>query len=151
MSKLFSPVQVGPYTLAHRVVLAYGSMRDSDPQATFGYLAGQLNRFGLAYLHVVEPRIKGTETVAADAAPVATAYLRKIFKGTIIAAGGFDRAGADAVLASGNADLVAFGRHFISNPDLATRLRDGLPLNAYDRDTFYGGDARGYTDYPFAA
>lgn len=129
----------------------YGSMADSDPQATFGYLAGQLNRFGLAYLHVVEPRIKGNETISVDAAPVAAAYLRKIFKGTIIAAGGFDREGAEALLARGDADLVAFGRHFISNPDLPFRQRDGLPLNVYDRDTFYGGDARGYTDYPFAA
>jgi N-ethylmaleimide reductase len=128
----------------------YGSMADSDPQATFGYLAGQLNRFGLAYLHVVEPRIKGTETVIEGAAPIAVGYLRKIFKGTIIAAGGFDGDGAEAVLASGDADLVAFGRDFIANPDLPARLRDKLPLNAYDRDTFYGGNARGYTDYPFA-
>lgn len=129
----------------------YGSMFDSDPQATFGYLAGQLNQFELAYLHVVEPRIKGTETVDAHAAPVAVAYLRKIFTGPIIAAGGFDRASAGAVIDSGDADLVAFGRHFISNPDLPARLQDDLPLNDYDRETFYGGDARGYSDYPFAA
>ena len=58
---------------------------------------------------------------------------------------------AEAIVASGDADLVAFGRHFISNPDLPTRLRKGLPLNGYDRTTFYGGDARGYTDYPAAA
>ena len=129
----------------------YGSMSDSDPQATFGYLATQLNQFGLAYLHIVEPRIKGTETVIEGAAPVATAYLRKLFKGAIISAGGYDREGAEAVLASGDADLVAFGRHFIANPDLPARLREKLPLNAYDRDTFFGGDARGYIDYPFAA
>jgi N-ethylmaleimide reductase len=128
----------------------YGSMHDSDPQATFGYLATQLNRFGLAYLHVVEPRIKGTETVAEGAAPVATAYLRKLYAGTIISAGGYDREGAEAVLASGDADLVAFGRHFIANPDLPARLRAQLPLNAYDRATFFGGGARGYTDYPFS-
>ena len=129
----------------------YGSMADSNPQATFGYLATQLNQFGLAYLHVVEPRIKGTETVARDAAPVAVAYLSKLFAGPIIAAGGFDLAGAEAVLDNGDADLVAFGRAFIANPDLPARLRANLPLNAYDRDTFYGGDAHGYTDYPFAA
>ena len=127
----------------------YASMYDSDPQATFGYLAKELNRFGLAYLHVVEPRIKGTEDVN-DSKPVAVTYLRKIFTGPIIAAGGFDRAGADVILASGDADLVAFGRHFISNPDLPARLRDNAPLTPYDRETFYGGDARGYTDYPFA-
>jgi N-ethylmaleimide reductase len=129
----------------------YGSMYDSDPQATFGYLAEQLNQFKLAYLHVVEPRIKGTETVDENAEPVAVRHLRKIFNGPVIAAGGFKRDSADAVIAAGDADLVAFGRDFIANPDLPARLRDKLPLNAYDRDTFYGGDARGYTDYPFAA
>ncbi len=129
----------------------YGSMYDSAPQDTFGYLAEQLNQFDLAYLHVVEPRIKGTETVTLDAEPVAVRHLRKIFKGPMIAAGGFDREGADEALTNNEADMVAFGRHFISNPDLPARLRDNLPLNAYDRDTFYGGDARGYTDYPFAA
>jgi N-ethylmaleimide reductase len=127
----------------------YGSMYDSDPQATFGYLADQLNQFELAYLHVVEPRIKGTETVDEQAEPVAVRHLRKIFKGPIIAAGGFDRLSAEKLLASGDADMVAFGRQFISNPDLPRRLREDIPLNEYDRDTFYGGDARGYTDYPF--
>ena len=129
----------------------YGSMVDSDPQATFGYLAEQLNQFELAYLHVVEPRIKGTETIVADAEPVAVRQLRAIFKGPLIAAGGFERDGAAAVVDSGSADLVAFGRHFIANPDLPRRLRENLPLNDYDRATFYGGDAHGYTDYPFAA
>jgi N-ethylmaleimide reductase len=129
---------------------SYGSMHDSDPQATFGYLAQQLDTLGLAYLHVVEPRIKGTETVDAHAAPVAVQYLRTLFKGPIIAAGGFDRKSAEAIVAEGHADMVAFGRHFISNPDLPRRLREDLPLNAYDRNSFYGGDERGYTDYPFA-
>jgi N-ethylmaleimide reductase len=68
----------------------------------------------------------------------------------LIAAGGFNRDSAEAIIASGNADLVAFGRHFISDPDLPERLRRGLPLNRYDRTTFYGGDARGYVDYPAA-
>lgn len=129
----------------------YGSMHDSDPQATFGYVADELNRFGLAYLHIVEPRIKGTETVHADAAPLAAQHLRKRFHGTIIAAGGFDRASAEAIVRNGDADFVAFGRYFISNPDLPARLRDGMPLTPYDRATFYGGDARGYTDYPGAS
>jgi N-ethylmaleimide reductase len=66
----------------------------------------------------------------------------------LIAAGGFNRDSAEAIIASGNADLVAFGRHFISDPDLPERLRRGLPLNRYDRTTFYGGDGRGYVDYP---
>lgn len=128
----------------------YGSMSDSDPQATFGYAAAKLDELGIAYLHVVEPRIKGTELVAATE-PVAVRHLRPLFRGTMIAAGGFDRAGAEAVLEAGDADAVAFGRAFIANPDLPDRLRLGLPLTPYDRATFYGGDARGYTDYPFHA
>ncbi|WP_408903050.1 alkene reductase [Methylobacterium radiotolerans] len=126
----------------------YGAMSDSDPSATFGHVAEALNAFGLAYLHVVEPRIRGNDTVDAGAPPVATQELRRIFKGPIVAAGGFDKASAEAVVAAGEADLVAFGRRFISNPDLVRRLREDLPLSPYDRSTFYGGDWRGYTDYP---
>jgi N-ethylmaleimide reductase len=126
----------------------YGSMLDSDPAATFGYTAGQLDRLGIAYLHVVEPRIKGTEDVAKGQAPVAAQHLRQKFSRTLIAAGGFAGESAAAIVAAGDADLVAFGRHFIANPDLPERLRRKLPLNRYDRSTFYGGDGRGYTDYP---
>jgi N-ethylmaleimide reductase len=68
----------------------------------------------------------------------------------IIAAGGFEPEGAEAIIEEGDIDLVAIGRHSISNPDLARRIAPGLPLTPYDRATFYGGDARGYTDYPFA-
>jgi N-ethylmaleimide reductase len=126
----------------------YGSMSDSDPTATFGYVAGQLDRLGIAYLHAVEPRIKGTEDVAKGQAPVAAQQLRQKFSRTLIAAGGFTGESAAAIVAAGDADLVAFGRHFIANPDLPERLRRKLPLNRYDRSTFYGGDGRGYIDYP---
>lgn len=126
----------------------YGSMSDSDPQATFGHAAAELDALGIAYLHVVEPRIKGTELIA-EAEPVAARQLRVVFRGTLIAAGGFDGASAEAILQTGDADAVAFGRAFIANPDLPERLRLGLPPNRYDRATFYGGDAHGYTDYPF--
>jgi N-ethylmaleimide reductase len=129
----------------------YGSMSDSDPAATFGYVTTQLDRLGIAYLHVVEPRIKGIEEVAKTQAPIAAQHLRPKFSRTLIAAGGFSPDSAEVIVASGNADLVAFGRHFISNPDLPERVRRGVPLNRYDRSTFYGGDARGYTDYPAAA
>jgi N-ethylmaleimide reductase len=128
----------------------YGSMSDSDPAATFGYVTTQLDRLGIAYLHVVEPRIKGTEEISHSRAPIATQHLRPKFSRTLIAAGGFTPASAEAIVTFGDADLVAFGRHFISNPDLPERIRQGLPLNHYDRSTFYGGDARGYTDYPVA-
>ncbi len=126
----------------------YGSMSDSNPPATFGYVATQLDRLGIAYLHVVEPRIKGTEEISHGQAPIAAQHLRPKFSRTLIAAGGFAPDSAEAIVAAGDADLVAFGRHFISNPDLPERLRRGLPLNRYDRSTFYGGDARGYVDYP---
>lgn len=128
----------------------YGSMSDSDPAATFGYVTRELDRLGIAYLHVVEPRIKGIEEVAKGQAPIAAQHLRPKFSRTLIAAGGFNPHSAEAIVTAGDADLVAFGRHFISNPDLPERLRHGLPLNRYDRSTFYGGDARGYTDYPTA-
>jgi N-ethylmaleimide reductase len=128
-----------------------GSMVDSNPAATFGYVAQQLNRFELAYLHVIEPRIRGNETADASAEPVAARALRKSFKGVLIAAGGFTRESGEAILGEGDADLVAYGRLFISNPDLPRRFRENLLLCPYDRGTFYEGDHRGYTDYPAAA
>ncbi|MEH2484592.1 N-ethylmaleimide reductase [Bradyrhizobium sp. AZCC 2230] len=128
----------------------YGSMSDSDPQATFGYVTTELDRLGIAYLHIVEPRIKGTEDVAQGDAAIGAQHLRKKFSRTLIAAGGFTPTSAEAIVTFGDADLVAFGRHFIANPDLPERIRQRLPLNRYDRSTFYGGDARGYTDYPVA-
>lgn len=127
---------------------SWNGMSDSDPKALFSYVARHLNDFRLAYLHVIEPRVKGNVVIVEGQAPVATEQLRKIFSGPIIAAGGFEPEAAEAVVASGTADLVAFGRHFISNPDLPDRIRRRLPLAPYDRNTFYTFDARGYTDYP---
>lgn len=124
---------------------SYGSMSDSNRHATFGYVASMLEEMGAGYLHVVQPRIG----LDAEENPVDAAALRPLFSRTVIAAGGFAHDSADRLLASGNADLIAFGRAFIANPDLVERLRHGWPLNAYDRATFYGGDAHGYTDYPF--
>jgi N-ethylmaleimide reductase len=130
----------------------WAGMHDSNPEATFGYVAEQLNRFGLAYLHIVEPRIRGSELVEEkNQAPIASQQLRRIFKGTILAAGGFTPQSAEAIVRGGDADLVAFGRDFIANPDLPERIRAGLPLNRYDRDTFYGGGDQGYLDYPVYA
>jgi N-ethylmaleimide reductase len=127
----------------------WNSMSDSHPAALFDYVAEQLNRFQLAYLHIIEPRVKGNVVIAEGQAPVAAEQLRKIFKGKIIAAGGFDPDSAEAVVEKGDADLVAFGRHFLANPDLPKRIKLGLPLNEYDRKTFYTFDFHGYTDYPF--
>lgn len=127
----------------------FNGMSDSDPQLLFNYLASALNHYSLAWLHIIEPRVSGNVEVKEGLRPVAAASIRKLFTGKIIAAGGFDAAEAEAILEKGDADLVAFGRFFIANPDLPHRLRESLPLNPYDRSTFYGGDARGYIDYPF--
>jgi N-ethylmaleimide reductase len=127
----------------------WNSMSDTNPMALFGYVAEQLNRFGLAYLHIIEPRVKGNVVIAEGQAPIASQLLRKVFKGKIIAAGGFEPETAEAIVEKGDADLVAFGRHFIANPDLPRRIQFGLPLNEFDRKTFYTFDAVGYTDYPF--
>lgn len=126
----------------------WGGISDSDPQATFSYVAKVLDGYKLAYLHVIEPRIKGDDTLHADQPPVAVKYLRPHFSGPIIAAGGFDGAGGEAIVASGDADLVAYGRHFSSNPDLPVRLQHNLPLTPYVRDAFWGGDEKGYSDFP---
>jgi len=126
----------------------WGAIHDSDPSATFNYFAKRLNDYNLAYLHVIEPRVKGTETLIDDQPPVASAFLRPLFNGPIIAAGGFDREGAEAIVQRGDADLVAFGRWFTSNPDLPLRLQRNLPLSPYHREAFWGGDERYYTDFP---
>jgi N-ethylmaleimide reductase len=127
----------------------FNSMSDSNPDGLFGYVAEELNRFGLAYLHLIEPRVKGIETIKEGLPPVAASQLRTVFKGPIMAAGGFEPDSAEAIVEKGDADLVAFGRYFIANPDLPRRIKLGLPLNPYDRATFYTKDRHGYTDYPF--
>ena len=126
----------------------WNSMSDSNPEALYGYLVDQLNRFDLAYINIIEPRVKGNIVLEEGQQPVAAMQLRKIFKNKIIASGGFEPDTAEEVVAAGHADLVAFGRHFVSNPDLPKRIQEGLPLNPYNRDTFYTFDAAGYTDYP---
>jgi N-ethylmaleimide reductase len=126
----------------------FNGMADSNPRALFRYVADGLNDFKLAYLHVIEPRIKGGELIAERQGPVAAQELSKVFHGPVIAAGGFEPDTAETTVANGDASLTAFGRHFIANPDLPKRIALGLPLNPYDRSTFYAFDARGYTDYP---
>ncbi len=123
-------------------------MGDSNPRSLFRSVAERLDGFALAYLHLIEPRVKGGETIAKAQAPVAAQELSKIFRGPVIAAGGFNPDTAEASVAHGDASLIAFGRHLIANPDLPKRIELGLPLNPYDRSTFYGYDGRGYTDYP---
>jgi len=126
----------------------WGGIADSNPEATFGYLATELNKLGIAYIHVIEPRIKGDSTLHEDQEAVASGTIRKSFKGTIISAGGFDREQAEAIINRGDADIVAFGRYFSSNPDLPERLRYDYPLTHYVRDTFWGGSELHYNDFP---
>jgi N-ethylmaleimide reductase len=126
----------------------WNGMSDSDPKALFSRVVEHLNQFGLAYLHLIEPRIAGSDIVYAKQGAVAAEWLRPIFKGKLIAAGGFEPDTAEKAVASGTLDAVAFGRYFVSNPDLPCRLKNHLPLAKYDRGTFYTFDSLGYTDYP---
>ena len=127
----------------------FGSMDDSDPAALFSYAITQLNEFNLAYLHIVEPRIAGNVTIDTDGTGLGAKYFRSLYTGTLITAGGYTRESGEAVLRANEADLVAYGRLFIANPDLPKRFAFNAPLNPYDRNTFYGGNERGYLDYPF--
>jgi N-ethylmaleimide reductase len=130
----------------------YFGATSSDPETLYDTAVAGLNAFPLAYLMLTEPRV-GALSVDPDADPsyghpLRNARLRTVYSGTLIGAGGFTPLTAEAAVAGGNYDLIAFGRWFLSNPDLPDRLRDGTPLNVYDRTTFYGCGAAGYTDYP---
>ena len=123
----------------------FNDMQDSNPLATFGYAAQALNQFDLVYLHIfeaIEADIRHGGTV------VPTSHIRDRYHGTLIVNGGYTREKGDAVLAKGEAELVAFGTLFISNPDLPRRIALNAPLNEADTTTFYGGGEKGYTDYP---
>jgi N-ethylmaleimide reductase len=125
----------------------FNDMGDSDRKKTFSYAVSQLARFGLAYLHLYETVAgPGLETLA-PGEPL-TPELRRLFGGPVIVNGGYDREAAQDAVAGGAADLVAFGVPFIANPDLPERFAADVPLAAADSKTFYGGDERGYIDYP---
>jgi N-ethylmaleimide reductase len=125
----------------------YG-MKDSNPKATFSYAIQALNRFDLAYIHLMEP--SDLDLATGDVLNPVLPVFRPLYKGTIITNGGYDKEKANAVLASGDAELVSFGRLFIANPDLPKRFELNAALNPpADPKTFYGGGEAGYTDYPF--
>jgi N-ethylmaleimide reductase len=139
-------IRLSPVTPANDIV-------DAAPQPLFDYLARQLAPLGLAYLHLIEGATGGPREIAErpfDYAAFKAAYRAAGGRAAWMVNNGYDRALADAALAHG-ADLVAFGRPFIANPDLPRRLRENAPLNEADRSTFYGGGAKGYTDYPALA
>ncbi|KAG2436731.1 hypothetical protein HXX76_006255 [Chlamydomonas incerta] len=125
--------------------ITFNDVADSTPYGTHVYLCEQLNKHGLAYVHMVEPRIDGiVECASADT----LAPFRSVWKGTFITAGGYKAENGAPAVAEGHADLVAYGRWYLANPDFHKRILLGAPLNQYNRDTFYGGGMEGYIDYP---
>ncbi len=127
----------------------FNDMGDDEPEATFGDIAGKLSDYGLAYLHVINPAAAGAEPEPSAVRMVK--LMRERYRGALMMAGGFDLDSAQAWLEQGRADLIAFGRKFLANPDLPERLRRRAPLNPDDPSTYYGGGPKGYTDYPSLA
>lgn len=126
-------------------------MTDSDPEALFEYVVAALATRDLAYLHLVEPGIAGDSDSAAARRPadnIDSAWVRKRYPGNVIATGGYAYGQAARAVESGIADAVGFGRHFLANPDLPERLARGAGVREAQRATFFGGDDRGYVDYP---
>jgi N-ethylmaleimide reductase len=138
-------VRLSPFSTAHECI-------DSDPVTLHRHVVSVLAKRNLAYLHFYEPRAGGAGGAdkVTTGVPYVSELLRPFFSGVIIAAGGFDGNSAASAVNSGILDAVAFGRIFVSNPDLPHRIKLGLPYNQYDRRTFYSGGKQGYTDYPFA-
>ena len=123
----------------------FNDMSDSAPETLFTYVFTQLNSFNLAYVHVVDAL---ESDIRHGAKVVELAALRAAYKGKLIVCGGYDYARANAAIAQGLADAVAFGQLYIANPDLVERFAIGAVLNEPDNSTFYGGTEKGYTDYP---
>jgi N-ethylmaleimide reductase len=136
-------VRLSPYGVAN------GS-GEADPLPLYTHVVKALDPLGLAYLHFIEPRSSGAGRAEVNwqNVPSAMVLFRPLWRGVLISAGGFTGETAEAAIAQGHADAIAFGRIFISNPDLPRRLQHGFPITPYNRATFYGGEAAGYTDYP---
>jgi N-ethylmaleimide reductase len=115
-----------------------------DLHSQYFALADELSKLGLLYMHVLDHSAMGAPPVPQE---LKTA-LRDRFKGGFILAGGFKHESAEKALLEGHADLIAFGRSFLANPDLVERMRENAPLNAPDMATFYLPGPKGYTDYP---
>ncbi|KAL3697111.1 hypothetical protein R1sor_011187 [Riccia sorocarpa] len=129
----------------------YNDVHTSDPGELGLYLARELNKRvpKLVYVHYVEPRIHGNDDKPDTPEEFSCVPFKEAYSGTFIAAGGFTRESGIEAVATGRADLIAYGRIFISNPDLTRRFELNAPLNRYNRDTFYIPDpVLGYTDYP---
>ena len=139
-------IRLSPVTPANDIV-------DADPQALFDHVARQLGPLGLAYVHVIEGATGGPRELPDrpfDYAAFKAAYRAAGGTGAWMVNNGYDLPLAEKALADG-ADLVAFGKSYIANPDLVARLQAGGPFNPPDKTTFYGGGDKGYTDYPTLA
>ncbi|HEY0747248.1 MAG TPA: alkene reductase [Steroidobacteraceae bacterium] len=132
---------------------SFNDIGDDDPETTFGHIAAELGAARLAYLHIVNPATAALEKgIEPDSRSLAMVDLiREKYRGTLIICGGFDHNTAEQWLKHGRAELIAFGRKFLANPDLPERFRLHAPLNPGDPTTYYGGGAKGYTDYPSLA
>ncbi|WP_439891487.1 alkene reductase [Ralstonia sp. 25C] len=130
-------IRLSPHFVAHDIA-------DAQAEESALYLARELTKRGIAYLHIAEPDWAGGPELSGDF----RRQLRDAFKGTLIVCGNYTAEEGEQMVASGLADAVAFGRPFIANPDLVARFRAGASLNTPDRTTFYGGQEKGYTDYP---
>jgi len=126
----------------------FNDMGDDTPEATFRGAARAADDADLAYVHTVEPAEPKPPVAGDGEAPAVFGGVRTAFDGALVANGNYDVERANDAIERGYADLIAFGRGFLANPDLPRRLREGLPVNVPDEDTFYNGDERGYTDYP---
>ena len=127
----------------------FNDMGDEDPEALFAHVAEQLASRDLAYLHVVDPSWGGHQTTdVPDPRGLALmSMIRERYTGTLLVCGGYTQERAETAIQAHQADLVAFGRLYIANPDLPERFRQHAPLNTPDESRFYGGGAAGYVDY----
>ncbi|XP_010113111.2 12-oxophytodienoate reductase 1, partial [Morus notabilis] len=126
----------------------FNDAKDTNPEELGLYMAKSLNKYGILYCHMVEPRM--TMTLDVSKTDLSLVPMRKAFKGTFIVAGGYTRDDGNKAVAENHADLIAYGRLFLANPDLPKRFELDAPLNKYNRNTFYTPDPIiGYTDYPF--
>ncbi len=150
VSEIWGPDRVG---VRLSPLSNFNDINDADPEATFGAVVQALNDFRFAYLHIVNPGAAAIEK--GDEPDVRAqrmlALIREKYRGMLMITGGFSRDTAEEWIKQAKADLIGFGRKFLANPDLPERLREHMPLNADDRVTYYGGGAKGYTDYPSLA
>lgn len=131
-------IRLSPHFNAHGIA-------DAEPEAMALYLLKALSERGIAYVHIAEPDWVGGPVLSDEFRQ----QMRAAFNGTLICCGNYSAEEGNALIEQGLADAVAFGRPFIANPDLVARFAQGAELNTPDRDTFYGGNEKGYTDYPF--